>query len=101
MRRGWFELLRVPSDGAAHLTGMETITGTASVPPGGLEPLLTAEDFAAYLGIPVSTVRDWRSDGQGPCGVWVGKHLRYMASDVRAWLAEQRELRPGQLPEAR
>ena len=35
----------------------------------------TSDDLAAYLGIPVSTVRDWRAAGKGPCGVWAGKHL--------------------------
>ncbi|WP_047233404.1 helix-turn-helix domain-containing protein [Cellulosimicrobium funkei] len=80
---------------------MDTSTLTSSATVGGLEPLLTAEDLATYLGIPVSTVRDWRCDGKGPCGVWVGKHLRYLVSDVHAWLTEQRELRPGEQPKGR
>ncbi|MFE7503828.1 helix-turn-helix transcriptional regulator [Promicromonospora sp. NPDC057488] len=67
----------------------------------GLEPLLTSHDLAEYLGIPVSTVRDWRVDGKGPCGVWVGKHLRYAVSDVQAWLASQRESAPGRRPVGR
>ncbi|WP_454852134.1 helix-turn-helix domain-containing protein [Promicromonospora soli] len=80
---------------------MDTNTAPTTSPPGGLEPLLTADDLAAYLGIPVSTVRDWRTAGKGPRGVWVGKHLRYAVSDVRTWLSEQRESQPGQPPESR
>lgn len=92
---------QVPSDALLPLTNMDTNTSPTTLPGSGLEPLLTADDLAAYLGIPVSTVRDWRSAGKGPCGVWVGKHLRYTVSDVRTWLSDQRESQPGQLPESR
>jgi hypothetical protein len=34
----------------------------------GLEPLLDVADVAAYLGVPVSTVYDWRARGVGPRG---------------------------------
>jgi hypothetical protein len=41
-------------------------------PISGLEPLLSIEDLAEYLGVPVTTIYDWRVDGKGPCGVRVG-----------------------------
>ena len=31
--------------------------------PWGLEPLLDVGELAAYLGVPVSTVYDWRTRG--------------------------------------
>ncbi len=77
-----------------HLTVMET-NRAPELTTSGLEPLLTSHGLAEYLGIPISTVRDWRVSGKGPCAVWVGKHLRYTVSDVRAWLASQRESAPG------
>ena len=57
----------------------------------GLEPLLDVTELAAYLGVPVSTLYDWRTRGKGPAAYRFGKHLKFAVSDVRAWVAEQRE----------
>jgi excisionase family DNA binding protein len=61
----------------------------------GLEPLLSIEDLARYLGVPVATIYDWRVDGKGPRGIRVGRHVKFTASDVKAWLAKHREPEPG------
>ena len=61
----------------------------------GLEPLLTIEALAEYLDVPVTTIRDWRTDGKGPCAIRVGGRVRFAVSDVLGWLAEQREVEPG------
>ncbi len=53
-------------------------------------------DLAEYLGVPVTTIYDWRVEGKGPCGIRVGRHVKFTVSDVLAWIAEQRESRPGQ-----
>lgn len=66
-----------------------------------LDPLLSIEDLADYLGVPVTTIYDWRVDGKGPCGVRVGRHVKFTVSDVLAWIAAQRESRPGQGPDRR
>ena len=57
----------------------------------GLEPLMDVHELASYLGIPISTVYDWRVHGKGPTAYRFGKHLKFAISDVRAWIAEQRE----------
>ena len=57
----------------------------------GLEPLMDVAELASYLGLPVSTVYDWRVHGKGPAAYRFGKHLKFAVSDVRAWMAEQRE----------
>ena len=57
----------------------------------GLEPLMDVAELAAYLGIPISTVYDWRVHGKGPAAYRFGKHLKFAISDVRAWISEQRE----------
>jgi predicted DNA-binding transcriptional regulator AlpA len=44
---------------------------------------------AAYLGIPLATLSQWRYRGQGPTSLRVGRHIRYRWSDVERWLAEQ------------
>lgn len=76
----------------AHLLGMTIGTPTRS----DLEPLLSIEELAEYLDIPVSTIRDWRTDGKGPRAIRLGGRLRFAVSDVRTWLGEQREISPGQ-----
>ena len=76
---------------------MEATTDTES----GLEPLLGIETLADYLGVPVTTIYDWRVAGKGPCGIRVGRHIKFAVSDVRAWLAQQREARPGRRHEGR
>ncbi|SFN62593.1 helix-turn-helix transcriptional regulator [Mycetocola miduiensis] len=57
----------------------------------GLEPLMDVHELAAYLGIPISTVYDWRVHGKGPAAYRFGKHLKFAVSDVRAWIAQQRD----------
>jgi excisionase family DNA binding protein len=57
----------------------------------GLEPLLDVAELAGYLGVPVSTVYDWRTRGLGPRAYRFGKHLKFAVSDVRIWIEQQRE----------
>ncbi len=54
------------------------------------DPLMSPDDLAAFLGIPVKTVYVWRGRGQGPPGFRVGRHVRYDPADVRAWVDQQR-----------
>lgn len=75
----------------AHLIFM-----TATPPPQpGLEPLLDITELAEYLGVPLSTIYDWRTRGLGPRAYRFGKHLKFALSDVRSWMEEQREATPG------
>ncbi|MDF1598136.1 MAG: helix-turn-helix domain-containing protein, partial [Acidimicrobiia bacterium] len=39
-----------------------------------LEPLLSAQQLADYLGVPVATLYQWRWRGDGPPSFRVGKH---------------------------
>jgi len=69
-----------------HLLGMNQ-----DLPSFGLEPLLSVAELAEYLGIPIATIYDWRSNGVGPVGYRLGKHVKFAVSDVRAWLENQRD----------
>lgn len=62
----------------------------ASVPRSrqAMERLLSADEVAEFLGIPVATLYQWRHKGCGPDAYRVGKHLRYDPATVRAWLEE-------------
>jgi excisionase family DNA binding protein len=59
--------------------------------------LLTVEELAQLLGVPVATLYRWRHYGdQGPLAIKVGKHLRYRPEDVEEWclgLAEREKSR--------
>ncbi|MBO3085689.1 helix-turn-helix transcriptional regulator [Cellulomonas fengjieae] len=67
----------------------------------GLEPLLSIETLAEYVGVPVVTIYRWRTEGKGPCAVRIGRHLRFALSDVRAWLETVHESQPGIAPRIR
>ncbi len=60
------------------------------------EALLSPQQLADYLGVPIKTVYVWNTTGTGPRRVRVGKHVRYRPADVAAWLDRQAE--GGQVP---
>ena len=82
------------TDGFTHLCGM-SIAQDDTMRLGLLEPLWSVGDLAAYLGVPVATIYDWRSNGKGPVAHRFGKHVKFAVSDIQTWLAAQRETRPG------
>jgi excisionase family DNA binding protein len=53
-----------------------------------LERLLSVDEVAEYLGIPINTLYQWRHKGCGPEAYRVGRHLRYDPATVRAWLED-------------
>lgn len=60
---------------------------TRSTTPGAtIQPLLGPQELADWLGVPLGTVYRWRTNGDGPPGLRVGKHLRYRVQDVERWL---------------
>ncbi|HLP67476.1 MAG TPA: helix-turn-helix domain-containing protein [Rhizobium sp.] len=52
-----------------------------------MEILLTPEQLAEALQVPVSTLYKWRAAGTGPQGIKVGKYIRYRQAAVDAYLA--------------
>ena len=50
--------------------------------------LLSTDDVARLLVIPVATLYTWRYKGTGPKAYRVGKHLRYRLVDVLTWLED-------------
>ena len=53
-----------------------------------MERLLSVDEVAEFLGIPVATLYQWRHKGAGPDAYRVGRHLRYDPVAVRSWLDE-------------
>ena len=52
-------------------------------------PLASPQEVAAYLGVPVKTLYQWKYRGIGPNVHKVGRHLRYRWSEVDAWVNAQ------------
>jgi excisionase family DNA binding protein len=48
--------------------------------------LLTVEELADQLQVPVNTIYGWRSRGEGPTGRKIGRYVRYRQEDVDDWL---------------
>jgi excisionase family DNA binding protein len=51
--------------------------------------LLTVQDLAGYLDVPVATIYAWRYRRQGPPGFRVGRHLRFRWSDIERWIEDR------------
>jgi excisionase family DNA binding protein len=58
---------------------------------GPIDDVLTFDEVAAFLKVPVGTLRTWRSKGEGPTGFRAGKYVRFRRSSVDRFIAEQEE----------
>ena len=52
----------------------------------GEHRLLGMTELSTYLNVPRATLYAWRSHGDGPRGIKVGRHVRYRPEDVEKWL---------------
>jgi len=71
---------------------MRRITARAEEAAGGAGdrcPLMSAEELADFLGVPLNTVYIWNHRRQGPRAHKVGRYLRYRWPEVEAWLQAQ------------
>ncbi len=46
---------------------------------------ITRQELADRYGVPVKTPAEWASKGTGPRYAKVGRHVRYLSSDVFEW----------------
>ncbi|MFE6508353.1 helix-turn-helix transcriptional regulator [Nocardioides sp. NPDC057767] len=58
----------------------------------GMEPLMTIDEVADYLRVPVLTIRWLRQEGRFAPAVKVGRRLAWQRSAVIAWVADQQEV---------
>ena len=56
-----------------------------------MERLMTIEEVAEHLRVPVLTIRWLRQDGRFAPAVKVGRRLLWEESAVKAWVAQNRE----------
>lgn len=74
---------------------MDTVNTPTEAPPtndvavicGVFESACSLKELAASLGVSPQAIYDLRSQGRGPTGFRVGRHLRFRQSEVEAWLA--------------
>lgn len=52
--------------------------------------LLTADQLADSLQVPLATIYRWNYLRSGPPAIRVGRHVRYLEEDVLAWLEAHR-----------
>jgi excisionase family DNA binding protein len=55
------------------------------------DEILSAQELANYLQVPMATVYKWRSLGLGPQGLKAGRHLRFRKAEVDRWLLARQE----------
>jgi predicted DNA-binding transcriptional regulator AlpA len=63
----------------------------AAVPvtPHADDELLTMQEVADVVRVPVATLRYWRHLGTGPRSFRIGRSVRYWRTEVFAWLDDQ------------
>jgi len=54
------------------------------------EQLLTSEQVAGQLQVPVETLRKWRYHRSGPTFLKIGRHVRYKQIDVDRFVARSK-----------
>lgn len=57
-------------------------------PHGEDDRLLTIDEVAALVRLPVATLRYKRYDGTGPHSFRLGRRVMYWLSDVLSWIAQ-------------
>ena len=48
--------------------------------------VLSETELAQLWGVSAKTLQRWRTEGRGPRGIRVGRHVRFRRTDVDAWL---------------
>jgi excisionase family DNA binding protein len=55
------------------------------------ERLMTPQEVADFLAMPVLTLQTWRAKRKGPRVYRIGRHVRYRREEVEDWLEGQSE----------
>ena len=66
-----------------------TTTRQAEDPTYPNDELLTIQEVAAVVRVPVATLRYWRHLGTGPRSFRIGRSVRYWRTEVHTWLQQQ------------
>ena len=61
----------------------------SSVTPHANDELMTMNEVADVVRVPVATLRYWRHLGSGPRSFRIGRSVRYWRTEVLLWLEQQ------------
>lgn len=50
---------------------------------------LTIDDVSGEYGIPMGTLRHWRTNSTGPKSFKIGRRVVYRREDIDSWIQEQ------------
>ena len=87
--------LSAPQTASGSLLDSRMSPALPPAPPLALPQLLGVPELSTYLGVPVSTIYDWRTRGLGPRSYRFGNHLKFSVADVAEWIESQRDSAPG------
>jgi len=79
--------------------GQRTVTGPAVAESTSVRAtedpgrLMTLNEIADLLGIPVATLYRWRHRGEGPPGYRIGRQVRFRRAAVEAWIESRADAR--------
>lgn len=69
---------------------MSSESAVATKPPTAEDPLLTPVEVSAMLGgVPVRTLKRWRTERTGPVPLHIGRRVVYRLSAVESWLEQK------------
>jgi predicted DNA-binding transcriptional regulator AlpA len=51
-----------------------------------LKMLVTPQQLSAELGVPITTIYNWHSRGEGPKRLRIGGKVRYRRGEIDDWL---------------
>ncbi len=51
-----------------------------------MQKLMTENEVADITGFKITTLRQWRYNGDGPRFIKIGRSVRYLYTDVEAWI---------------
>ena len=68
-------------------TGHPTPAGEDSLIP----DMVTTKELAELIGVPVATLNNWRSIGRGPRSFRLGRAVKYLVTDVAAWIEQHQQ----------
>ena len=53
--------------------------------------MVTTKELAELIGVPVATLNNWRSIGARTTSFRLGRTVRYLVTDVAAWIERQQQ----------
>lgn len=78
-----------PPQPSQHASQQSQVSTAEPHPPVAADALIDPRATAAYLGVSIMTLADFRTKRVGPDYIKVGRCVRYRRSDIEAWLVSR------------